>query len=573
MYPYQDIATRPHARRYTSAGFARALFAAALLWSFAAVSAPTTAGAPAADTVMVAQTDPTPAAALDFAAAVQALNAANFHAKEQAIAALVQLGDERTRAVLRAMQDGNLHYRKSDDKVVIVADDTEGYALTDPLTGAALGKAGKRDTKKIAINNALRNVLREAGARLSLSSQRADVRLAAVEELTGNLDAAGIALLESARAKEQDDDVAEAMDTALALARLKSADAAAQRQAVENLQDSLLPSVRNELTALTENKSAATDVRAAARRALSRIEGKLKLYALGETLFFGLSLGSVLLLAGIGLAITFGVMGVINMAHGELIMLGAYTTYLVQQAMPQSLDYSMAVAIPAAFLVSGLFGIAIERGVIRFLYGRPLETLLATFGISLVLQQLVRTTISAQNVTVANPSWMSGSWQINPALALTYNRLYIVLFTLLVFAALLLLLKKTALGLHVRAVAQNRPMARAMGIRSDWVDALTFGLGSGIAGVAGVALSQLTNVGPNMGQAYIIDSFMVVVLGGVGQLAGTVYAALGLGVASKLIEPHIGAVLTKILILVLIIAFIQKRPQGLFALKGRAVEA
>ena len=252
--------------------------------------------------------------------------------------------------------------------------------------------------------------------------------------------------------------------------------------------------------------------------------------------------------------------------------LGAYTTYLVQQAMPQHLEYSMLVAIPAAFIVAGAFGIAIERGVIRFLYGRPLETLLATFGISLVLQQLVRTTISAQNVTVANPSWMSGSWQINPALALTYNRLYIVLFTLLVFAALLLLLKKTALGLHVRAVAQNRPMARAMGIRSDWVDALTFGLGSGIAGVAGVALSQLTNVGPNMGQAYIIDSFMVVVFGGVGNLWGTLVGAFSLGVANKFLEPYSGAVLAKILVLVFIILFIQKRPRGLFPQKGRAAE-
>lgn len=590
MYPYHDNAACPHPRRhhlrrYASTGIGRVLLAAAaLLWSFAVPAvAPNAAADPAAvSTTTATGAEPalavaqsTPAAPIDFAAAVQALNAADFAAKEQAIAALVTLGDERTRDVLRAMQDGNLHYRKSDDKVVIVAEDPAGaggYVLTDPLSGDALGTAGKRDTKKIAINNRLRNVLREAGARLSLSSQRADVRLTAIEELTGNLDAAGIALLETARAQEGDDEVAAAMDTALALARLKSTDTATQLQAIDALQDSLLPGVRNALTTLTESSTAATDVRAAARRALTRIEGKLQMYALGETLFFGLSLGSVLLLAGIGLAITFGVMGVINMAHGELIMLGAYTTYLVQQAMPQHLEYSMLVAIPAAFIVAGAFGIAIERGVIRFLYGRPLETLLATFGISLVLQQLVRTTISAQNVTVANPGWMSGSLQINPALALTYNRLYIVLFTLLVFAALLLLLKKTALGLHVRAVAQNRPMARAMGIRSDWVDALTFGLGSGIAGVAGVALSQLTNVGPNMGQAYIIDSFMVVVFGGVGNLWGTLVGAFSLGVANKFLEPYSGAVLAKILVLIFIILFIQKRPRGLFPQKGRAAE-
>jgi len=308
------------------------------------------------------------------------------------------------------------------------------------------------------------------------------------------------------------------------------------------------------------------------RAPVGNIEAKLQLYSLAETTFFGLSLGSVLLLAAIGLAITFGVMGVINMAHGELIMLGAYTTYLVQTAMPNHLEWSVLVAIPAAFVVSGLFGVAIERGVIRFLYGRPLETLLATFGISLILQQLVRSTISAQNVVVSNPAWLSGSLQINPAFSLTYNRIYILVFSLLVFLALLAILKKTTLGLQVRAVAQNRAMARAMGVRSQWVDAMTFGLGSGIAGIAGVALSQLTNVGPNMGQSYIIDSFMVVVFGGVGNLWGTLVGALSLGVANKFLEPWSGAVLAKILVLVFIILFIQKRPRGLFPQQGRAAE-
>ena len=289
-------------------------------------------------------------------------------------------------------------------------------------------------------------------------------------------------------------------------------------------------------------------------------------------MFFGLSLGSVLLLAAIGLAITFGVMGVINMAHGELIMLGAYTTFVVQQLMPNYIDYSLFVAIPAAFLVAGLTGIAIERGVIRFLYGRPLETLLATFGISLILQQAVRTIFSPLNRSVETPSWMSGSWEINAVLSLTYNRLYIIIFALLVFVALLLILKKTPLGLQVRAVAQNRAMARAMGVRSGWVDAMTFGLGSGIAGVAGVALSQLTNVGPNLGQAYIIDSFMVVVFGGVGNLWGTLVGAMSLGLVNKLLEPWSGAVLAKILVLVAIILFIQKRPRGLFPQRGRAAE-
>jgi len=272
------------------------------------------------------------------------------------------------------------------------------------------------------------------------------------------------------------------------------------------------------------------------------------------------------------LAITFGVMGVINMAHGELIMIGAYTTYVVQLLMPNSIEYSLFVAIPAAFVVSGLVGIAIERGVIRFLYGRPLETLLATFGISLVLQQAVRSIFSPLNRSVETPSWMAGSIEINPLLSLTESRLYIIFFCLFVFVALSLVMKRTRLGLQVRAVSQNRAMARAMGVRSEWVDAMTFGLGSGVAGVAGVALSQLTNVGPNLGQAYIIDSFMVVVFGGVGNLWGTLVAGLSLGLANKVMEPWAGAVLAKILVLVFIILFIQKRPRGLFPQRGRAAE-
>jgi urea transport system permease protein len=314
------------------------------------------------------------------------------------------------------------------------------------------------------------------------------------------------------------------------------------------------------------------DVRTAAKSALNSIQSSLDFYHVIETTFFGLSLGSVLLLAAIGLAITFGVMGVINMAHGELIMLGAYTTYVIQQFMPNHIGISVLVAIPAAFIVAGLVGIAIERGVIRFLYGRPLETLLATFGISLILQQLVRSIFSPLNRSVETPAWMSGTLELNSALSLTYNRLYIILFSIIVFFALLLVLKKTVLGLQVRAVAQNRAMARAMGVRSEWVDALTFGLGSGIAGVAGVALSQLTNVGPNMGQGYIIDSFMVVVFGGVGNLWGTFVGAMSLGVVNKYLEPYSGAVMAKILVLVFIILFIQKRPRGLFPQKGRAAE-
>jgi urea transport system permease protein len=289
-------------------------------------------------------------------------------------------------------------------------------------------------------------------------------------------------------------------------------------------------------------------------------------------LFFGLSLGSVLVLAAIGLAITFGVMGVINMAHGELMMLGAYTTYVVQLLMPQHIGASVLVAIPVAFVVAGGVGVLIERGVVRFLYGRPLETLLATFGISLVLQQIVRDIFTANNRPVETPQWMAGSLQINDALSITYNRLYVVLFMLIVFVILQVVLKKTSLGLKVRAVAQNRAMAKSMGVRTEWVDALTFGLGSGIAGVAGVALSQLTNVGPNLGQSYIIDSFMVVVFGGVGNLWGTLIGGMSLGVVNQVLEPYAGAVLAKILVLIALILFIQRRPRGLFPQKGRAAE-
>jgi len=280
----------------------------------------------------------------------------------------------------------------------------------------------------------------------------------------------------------------------------------------------------------------------------------------------------VLVLAGIGLAITFGVMGVINMAHGELIMIGAYTAFVIQQLMPNNIGMSIIVAIPAAFIIAGLVGILMERTVIRHLYGRPLETLLATFGISLILQQAVRTVFSPLNQTVITPDWMSGVLEINAIFSITWNRLYIIIFCLMVFAALMMVMKKTSLGLQVRAVSQNRAMARAMGVRSDWVDALTFGLGAGIAGVAGVALSLLTNVGPNLGQAYIIDSFLVVVFGGVGNLWGTLVAGMSLGVLNKLLEPWAGAVLAKIIVLISIILFIQKRPKGLFPQRGRAAE-
>ncbi len=342
--------------------------------------------------------------------------------------------------------------------------------------------------------------------------------------------------------------------------------------AIESSAANLDGQVRIKLTQIAADENLSSALRDAAAQSLKKIEAAASRYQILETLFFGLSLGSVLVLAAIGLSITFGVMGVINMAHGELIMIGAYTTYVVQLLLPDAIEYSILVAIPAAFIVSGLVGMLIERGVIRFLYGRPLETLLATFGVSLVLQQAVRSIFSPLNRSVATPQWMSGSFEIVNGLSFTFNRLYILVFALLVFAGLVLVLQKTRLGLEVRAVTQNRAMARAMGIRSARVDVMTFGLGAGIAGVAGVALSQLTNVGPNLGQGYIVDSFMVVVFGGVGNLWGTLVAGLSLGVMNKLLEPAYGAVVAKILILVFIILFIQKRPRGLFPQRGRAAD-
>jgi urea transport system permease protein len=393
-----------------------------------------------------------------------------------------------------------------------------------------------------------------------------------------SLDEGNVALLRERADSETAPGVKKAIATGLALADLDSTDSQTRLNAIAVLKGSLNADARNKLAALLEKSPdgafVETDekVRTAAEAAVATIDDWRSVYSAIETLFFGLSLGSVLVLVAIGLAITFGVMGVINMAHGELMMLGAYTTYVVQTSMPEYTGLSILLAIPAAFLVAGLTGILIEQTVIRFLYGRPLETLLATFGVSLILQQLVRSVFSALNREVKTPAWMSGTLQLNEALGITYNRLYIVIFTLIVFAILLMVLKKTRIGLDIRAVAQNRAMAQAMGIRSKWVDAMTFGLGSGIAGVAGVALSQLTNVGPNLGQSYIVDSFMVVVFGGVGNLWGALVGGMSMGIVNKLLEPYSGAVLAKILVLVALILFIQRRPRGLFPQTGRSAE-
>jgi urea transport system permease protein len=489
-------------------------------------------------------------------------------------AVLEQLSETKNEYLLplfETMLEGNLYYEKS-SKVLLSVVKTDGEdVITNLLTGEQLS-IEKKAASKIKVNNSLRVYLRSAIAKIQLTSDNVDERYDAVRDLYKKLDKAVIATITELRETESNPKVAKAMDIAIAMDRAKNGtDEWLRIEAIQLLASSLEPTVRNVLMDLADQVEA-PNIAIEANIALNAIEGKIGFYNKVDTLFFGLSLGSVLLLASIGLAITFGVMGVINMAHGEMIMLGAYTTYVVQLIMPNYIDYSIWVAIPAAFLVSGLMGVIIERSVIQFLHGRPLETLLATFGISLILQQLVRTIFSPLNRQVNTPTWMSGSIELNPVLFLTLNRFYIFIFALLVFAALVIILNKTNLGLHVRAVSQNRNMAKAMGIKTAKVDALTFGLGSGIAGIAGVALSQLTNVGPNLGQGYIIDSFMVVVFGGVGNLFGTLVAAFTLGIANKVFEPITGAVLASILVLVFIILFIQKRPKGLFPQKGRAAE-
>ena len=513
-----------------------------------------------------------------FEQALGNLATTNFKDKERAIGALIDVRHANTRAVLDALLEGKLYYRK-DDKHVFIADaqDTT-LQLQDPLTMAPAGTGDASDFTRITTNNQLRKALKSALASFDLADPDENVRLAAVNELLRSLDADSVSILRARQSAESNDAVRTAIGTGLAIADLDSEDAAVRLAAVKQLEGSLNSEAFNRLTALVAKNDDGSyvepdeNVRTAARSALNSIANWRSFFGTLETLFFGLSLGSVLVLTAIGLAITFGVMGVINMAHGELMMLGAYTTYVIQLLMPQHIGASVLIAIPVAFLVSGGVGVLIERGIVRFLYGRPLETLLATFGVSLVLQQIVRDLFSANNRPVETPQWLAGSLQINEALSITYNRLYVVLFMLIVFVILQLVLKKTSLGLKVRAVAQNRAMAKSMGVRTEWVDALTFGLGSGIAGVAGVALSQLTNVGPNLGQSYIIDSFMVVVFGGVGNLWGTLIGGMSLGVVNQALEPYAGAVLAKILVLITLILFIQRRPRGLFPQKGRGAE-
>jgi len=502
---------------------------------------------------------------------VQALATARRNEIPALVENIAELEDSRRRSFLESMLEGQIYFTRQEERVVKAVRIEEQFQISDSLTGEDLGLVGTRAVGRVSVNNSLRRNLRLLIAGIDLENEDPEIRLSAVEYLVSQAATESREQLLQLKTVEIDNAVSQAIEEGLALVDLSSEDPSLRSAALDQLSGNLKNTIRNAIRQIAEGDPD-PDIQTKAEEILYSIQSKVELYGYVQTLFFGLSLGSVLLLAAIGLAITFGVMGVINLAHGELIMLGAYTTYVVQQTFPNSIELSLLIAVPAAFIVSGLFGIAIERGIIRFLYGRPLETLLATFGISLILQQLVRTVFSPQNRPVSNPDWMSGQWQLNEVLAFNYNRLYILIFCIIVFALLSLLLKKTKLGIEVRAVAQNRAMAKAIGVRSSWVDALTFGLGSGLAGIAGVALSQLTNVGPNLGQAYIVDSFMVVVFGGVGNLWGTFYGSFILGITNKIMEPWAGAVVAKILILVFIILFIQKQPKGLFPQKGRGME-
>ena len=491
----------------------------------------------------------------------------SFDDIRRGIETLATAAPPQAAATIAALQAGNL----------LSGPDGALFIKTDAgLVDARTGKPGSAEgLKPVRVNNAIRRAAEAATGSLTLFSPDTAIRRSAADAVLKSRDATALPALVRAIAQEKDAGIRTVMEQARASAILATpgSSEAERLAAVAILRARGDLDARAMLASLSDQPPA---VREAAATAVTAIDRQLQLWGLVQGIFYGLSLGSVLLLAAAGLAITFGVMGVINMAHGEMVMIGAYTTFVVQEAIkahaPGLFGASLFIAVPLAFLVSGAVGVAIERLMLRFLYGRPLETLLATWGLSLVLQQAIRSIFGASNREVGTPAWMSGATQWG-GLTITYNRLVIIIFAFLVVAALMAALRYTSLGLRMRAVTQNRRMASAMGIRTPWVDALTFGLGSGVAGMAGVALSQIDNVSPNLGQGYIIDSFMVVVFGGVGNLWGTVVSALTLGIVNKFLEPLAGAVLAKIFVLVLLILFIQRKPRGMFPLKGRAVES
>ena len=503
-----------------------------------------------------------------------------FPQTEKAIGQLAVSGAPTGTQILEALADNRLFIDKGSNTIVFK---NAAGDIINAKSGEKAAGVNADALKKVRVNNGLRSAIGAAIGSMTLASPDPAKRIAGADAVFKSHDPKDLPAVEAALAKEKDPRAAQALQQARAAILVLSADAPeADRLGAVNLLKERADQDAEGLLDELAQKAPDGPLKTAALAGVASIKSRLALWDIVQNLWYGLSASSVLLLAAIGLAITFGVMGVINMAHGEMVMLGAYSTFIVQNILaamiakgqlPAELaEWSLAISIPLAFVVAGCMGILIERLVIRFLYGRPLETLLATWGVSLILQQLVRTIFGANNRQVSAPAFMSGSIEVG-GLSITTGRLWIIVLAIVVFAALQLLLRATSFGLRMRAVTQNRRMAAAMGISTGRIDMLAFGLGSGIAGIAGVALSQIDNVSPNLGQGYIIDSFMVVVLGGVGNLWGTLLGALTLGVANKLLEPFVGAVLGKIMLLVFIILFIQKRPRGLFALKGRAVEA
>jgi len=506
---------------------------------------------------------------------LSALQKSNFSEKEKLVAKLGEIQTNKSLKILKSLEKGTLYYIKESKITVFAKKVDKKYELTDITSGINLGLIKKNKIKRISLNNKLRKYTRTIIAKSSLLSDNKKMRIEAAKTIFDSNLIELLPLISQALENEKNKNVIKALLKTQASLSLLSDDKPLINKSLDYLMKTTDPeiiSVVNQFIEKYKTEESYKEEIIKANNLLDKINSDIKLYKLIENLFFGLSLGSVLFIAAVGLAITFGVMGVINLAHGEMIMIGAYTTYVTQLIFPQLIEYSLFIALPFSFLIAGLIGVLIERLVIRHLYGRPLETLLATFGISLLLQQLVRSIFSPINMPVISPQWMSGMFNIHPALSLSYGRLYILAFSIIVFIALLTLLRKSHFGIEIRAVMQNRPMARAMGIKTNWIDSMTFGLGSGIAGIAGVALSQITNVGPNLGQSYIIDCFMVVVFGGVGNIWGTFSGAFLLGVGNKFLEPYSGAVLAKIITLIFLIVFIQKKPKGMFALKGRAAE-
>ncbi len=511
----------------------------------------------------------------DFKELLNELKTKNFNKKIEAIKKIGKSDNDESEKILKALLSSKIYYRKSDKKIFIVENKKNSLFLIDPITKNKLGPIKKNKIKKIRVNNKIRSITREILGSLSLFNENPENRIEAAKDVFKSESQSILNILQKRYELEENENVKSYIKRSIASVTLSLSSITSERKnAINVLSEFTDSNVRNLLSKISNNKD--DELFNEAKIALNKIEKNLFIWEKFLSIYQGISLGSVLLLASIGLAITFGVMGVINMAHGELVMIGAYATYvtqnLLQKFFPQVVEYSLLVAIPIAFLVAGTFGILIERFIIRFLYGRPLQTLLATWGVSLILQQLIRTIFGPTNKNVEAPTWMTGAIEISSGLVFTYNRIYIIIFSLFIVGIIGVILKKTFFGLQMRAVTQNRIMAGSMGIPTGWVDALTFGLGSGIAGVAGVALSQIDNVSPNLGQSYIIDSFMVVVFGGVGNLWGTLLGAFSLGIANKFLEPFSGAVLAKIFVLIGIIIFIQKKPRGLFALKGRAVE-